>query len=110
MTCKNGWPCEGPTHEHLCTIGHKIRTEVGDPQPRAVRRTAYTDGQGRTIVREDGRIVQGRRVADIAGDLATQRDAWAATHTLKDANPRERRIIRGREELTAAGEQAGASR
>ena len=52
----------------------------------------------------------GRRVADIIADLATQRDAWAATHTLKDANPRERRIIRGREELTAAGEQAGASR
>ena len=36
---------------------NKIRTEVGDPQPRAVRRTAYTDGQGRTIVREDGHVV-----------------------------------------------------
>ena len=59
---------------------HNIRTEVGDP------------------------------VRALIADLATQRDAWAATHTLKDANPRERRIIRGRQELTAAGEQAGASR
>ena len=51
-----------------------------------------------------------RTVEQIIADLAAKRDEWAATHTLKDANPRERRIVRGREELTAAGEQAGASR
>ena len=66
---------------------HKIRTEVGDPV-----RAAECE------------------LCSLIADLATQRDEWAATHTLKDANPRERRIIRGREELTAAGEWAGATR
>ena len=94
MTCKNGSPCEGPTHEHLCTIGHKIRTEVGDSDRRQAVRTAYTDGQGRTIVREDGRIVQGRRVGDIAAGLQTLRDQHAAVHMLEDVTS-ERRIVRG---------------
>ena len=102
----------------------KIRTEVGDPvraaelaalQPWLEFATAIV-----AIFAEDpwtakavaaGKAIPAFRTVDsIVGDLATQRDAWAATHTLKDANPRERRIIRGREELTAAGEQAGASR
>ena len=61
---------------------NKIRTEVGDPV---------------------------RAAEDIVADLEAQRDAYATEHLLKDVSS-ERRIIRGREELTAAGEQAGATR
>ena len=95
-----------------------IRTEQGDPVRAAqaadlgaiVTDKAAEDAWTAKAVAAGKAIPAFRAVDSIVGDLATKRDEWAATHTLKDANPRERRIIRGREELTAAGEQAGASR
>ena len=63
-----------------------MKADLTPRTQHAVRRTAYTDGQGRTIVREDGHIVQGRRVADIVRDQPA--------HMLEDVTS-ERRIVRG---------------